>query len=126
LRWEDGAGDAGTWVNADGRRLEQLIDNLLVNELRYVPSGGTVRVAMAPGEPTHRLVVSDDGPGFPADALPHVFDRFYRADAARSTEGSGLGLAIVREIADRHGGRVRAENAPGGGACVIVELPCIP
>ena len=69
----------------------------------------------------------DDGPGIPAAALAHVFDRFYRADPARATPGSGLGLAIVRDLTDALGGRVFAENCPtGGGARVGVVLPALP
>jgi signal transduction histidine kinase len=136
------------WVSADGRRIEQVIENLLVNALRYVPSGGevTLSVERAAGARSaggaggarngvddgatrvkdvdrYCLTVSDDGPGFPAEDLPHVFDRFYRADAARSTGGSGLGLAIVKEIIRLHSGEVRAENRQPSGASIHVELP---
>jgi signal transduction histidine kinase len=111
------------WVLADGRRLEQLLENLLINALRYVPSGGTVSVTVDPADDHYRLTVSDDGPGFPAEDLPHIFDRFYRADTARTSPGSGLGLAIVQEIARQHGGQVRAENRAPHGATISVELP---
>jgi signal transduction histidine kinase len=128
IRW-DGPADE-TWLHADGRRLEQVIENLLVNVLRYVPEGGTVTLSLGPvadaEPPRFRLAVSDDGPGFPAADLPHVFDRFYRADLARSTGGSGLGLAIVQEIIRRHGGTVRAENRSPSGARIVIELPEIP
>ncbi len=69
------------------------------------------------------LAVRDDGPGIPAQALPHVFDRFYRADPARTRRGSGLGLAIVRDLAHALGGRAFAENLATGGARVGVTLP---
>jgi len=69
------------------------------------------------------LRVEDEGPGFPPDDLPHVFDRFYRAEAARSTDGTGLGLAIVRGIAEAHGGSVEARNRASGGASLVVRLP---
>ncbi len=72
------------------------------------------------------LAVRDDGPGIPAAALAHVFDRFYRADPARATPGSGLGLAIVRDLTDALGGRVFAENPAEGGARVGVVLPPAP
>lgn len=123
LEWVTGADDEPAWVSGDGRRLEQVLENLLLNALRYVPAGGAVRVSVTRGERHHRLAVTDDGPGFPPGDLPHVFDRFYRSDATRSTPGTGLGLAIVKEITERHEGSVRAENGAGGGAVIVVELP---
>ncbi len=115
------------WILADGRRLEQVLENLLTNALRYVPLGGTVTLSLEPVpetlSPRFRLTVADDGPGFPPEDLPHIFDRFYRADAARSTGGSGLGLAIVQEIIRLHGGETRAENRKPVGASILVELP---
>ncbi len=126
IRW-DGPTDE-TWLHADGRRLEQVLENLLINALRYVPKGGTVTLSVrqaAEADPSRfQLTVSDDGPGFPAADIPHVFDRFYRADLARTTGGSGLGLAIVKEIVLRHGGSVRAENQTPSGARIVIELPC--
>lgn len=128
LKWRESAAEA--WIEADGRRMEQVLENLLVNELRYVPEGGEVEVALerAGGNGYYRLRVSDDGPGIPEHELPLVFGRFYRgggprAVGAASDQGSGLGLAIVREIVERHGGIVRAEpNAPRGLA-ISIELP---
>jgi len=122
LTWE--GLEEGAWVNGDGRRLEQVIDNLLANGLRYVPGGGTVWVGMdsTAGAGGWRLTVSDDGPGIAAEDLPHVFERFYRAEAVRSRGGTGLGLAIVREIVTQHGGSVRAEGRAPRGASFLVEL----
>jgi signal transduction histidine kinase len=130
-------GDAPTeaWVRADGARLEQVLDNLLVNALRYVPPGGHVALSLrrcGSDRDRWRLTVSDDGPGLPADELPRVFERFYRGAASRSTRdprsdgGSGLGLAIVREIVERHGGEVRARSESPHGLAIDVELPMIP
>jgi two-component system sensor histidine kinase MprB len=82
-----------------------------------------VRIEEGGGAPRFRLTVTDDGPGIPPGDLPHVFDRFYRADAARSEGGSGLGLAIVQEIVRQHGGAVRAENVSPHGARFTVDLP---
>jgi two-component system sensor histidine kinase MprB len=103
-------------------RLERAIANLLDNAAKWSPPGGTVDVALSDGE----LVVRDHGPGIDADDLPHVFDRFYRAPAARAVPGSGLGLAIVRQVVDEHGGTVSAENAQGGGALFRVRLQQVP
>ena len=121
LRWA--GSEAPAWVEADGRRLEEVLENLLVNTLRYVPAGGSVTVSLEPGVGGHhRLSVIDDGPGVPAADLPFIFDRFYRADPARVTPGTGLGLAIVREIVLRHGGAIRAENREPRGVAVVIEL----
>ena len=123
LAWAGPPREAPVW--ADGRRLEQVIANLLVNALRYVPAGSTVTLALdqvGQGD-RFRLTVTDDGPGVPAEALPHLFDRFYRADPARAEAGTGLGLAIVQEIVRQHDGAVRAENHEPHGARFIVELP---
>jgi len=132
LEWCEGHREA--WVMADGLRLEQALDNLLVNALRYVPTGGRVTVALErPPEPPWRWrqVVSDDGPGLPEDELPLIFERFYRgagargAQVAREPGGSGLGLAIVREIVERHGGTVRARAHAPHGLAIEVELPAV-
>jgi signal transduction histidine kinase len=122
LEWQADA-TGSTQVFADGRRLEQLVDNLLHNALRHGATGDRVEVRVSGAEGRVRLEVRDHGPGFDPADLPHVFDRFYRADRARTTPGSGLGLAIVRAIAERHGGTARAENASPAGARLVVELP---
>jgi signal transduction histidine kinase len=117
-----------TWIEADGRRMEQVVENLLVNAIRYVPRGGKVRLSVRPVAGPGGgscLRVADDGPGFPDEDLPRVFQRFYRGRGATHTPGTGLGLAIVREIVMRHGGQVRAANRPEGGAILEVELPRI-
>lgn len=121
LEWR--GGDEPAIVTGDGRRLEQVLENLLVNALRYVPAGGTVEVAVRKTSAGHELTVTDDGPGIPEADVPHVFDRFYRADPARADGGSGLGLAIVKQIVTRHGGTVGASNREGGGARFRIELP---
>ena len=126
LRWGGPLEEA--WVLGDGRRLEQLLDNLLENARRYVPRGGHVevlldRVGAGGGPGRYRLTVRDDGPGIAAGDLPHVFERFRRGQASRGLPGSGLGLAIVAEIVQLHGGEVRAAHREPHGAALTVELP---
>ncbi len=115
------------WLHADGRRLEEVAENLLANAIRYVPSGGTVTLSMERATTTSgkrlRFTVADDGPGIPEADLPHVFERFYRAESVRATGGTGLGLAIVNEIVRQHGGEVRAQRRDPRGAEFVVELP---
>jgi two-component system, OmpR family, sensor histidine kinase VicK len=115
-------------VVADGRRMEQVLENLLNNALRYVPRGARVRVSLsrAPGGGgLYELKVSDNGPGIPPGEMGLVFERFYRGEGAGRAEvpGSGLGLAIVKEIVERHGGTVRAESNDPHGLSILVELP---
>jgi two-component system, OmpR family, sensor histidine kinase MprB len=109
-------------VVADPDRLERAIANLLDNAAKWNPTGAPIEVTVHDGE----LTVADHGPGIAAEDLPHVFDRFYRAPAARGLPGFGLGLAIVRQVATEHGGSVRAEAAPGGGALLRLALPSYP
>ncbi|RIH81159.1 Signal transduction histidine-protein kinase BaeS [Calidithermus terrae] len=110
---------------ADRERLLQVLYNLLDNALRHTPAGGEVRLETALEGPWGLLRVRDTGPGIPPEDLPHVFERFYRADKARTREsgGSGLGLAIAKALVEAHGGRIAARNAPGGGAVLEVRLP---
>jgi two-component system sensor histidine kinase MprB len=107
-----------TLIEGEPERVGRAVMNLLDNARKWSPPGGTVDVSLADGV----LRVRDHGPGFEPDDLPHVFDRFYRAEQARGRPGSGLGLAIVRQAAEAHGGWVRASNAPGGGALLEVSF----
>ena len=100
-------------------RLDRAISNLLDNAAKWSPPGGQIEVRVRDGE----VSVRDHGPGIAEDDLPYVFDRFYRATAARGLPGSGLGLAIVRQVADSHGGTVAAERADGGGARLRLRIP---
>jgi two-component system sensor histidine kinase MprB len=109
-------------VSGSRRRLARAVGNLLDNAVKWSPPGQPVEVSVTAGEVT----VRDHGPGIAEDDLPHVFDRFYRAPAARGLPGSGLGLAIVKHVADAHGGSVVAEQAPGGGARLRLALPLSP
>jgi two-component system sensor histidine kinase MprB len=106
-------------VSGSRNRLARAVGNLLDNAVKWSPPGQPVEVSVRGGEVT----VRDHGPGISEDDLPHVFDRFYRAAAARGLPGSGLGLAIVKQVADTHGGSVSADAAPGGGARLRLTLP---
>jgi two-component system, OmpR family, sensor histidine kinase MprB len=106
-------------VRGSAGRLERAVGNLLDNAAKWSPPGGEIEVAVKRGA----VSVRDHGPGISADDLPHVFDRFYRAPAARGMPGSGLGLAIVRQVAEAHGGSVDAERPDGGGTLMRLSLP---
>lgn len=112
-------------ITADRDRIRQVLVNLLANALQYTPQGGRVHLrAWADGAEVH-VEVADTGPGVPAADLPHLFDRFYRTDKARTrtTGGSGLGLAIVRSLVGLHGGRVGAQSEVGEGSRFTISLP---
>jgi two-component system sensor histidine kinase MprB len=106
-------------VTGSPERLARLVSNLLDNAVKWSAPGGRVEVRLREGE----LSVRDHGPGLDPADLPFVFDRFYRAPAARRLPGSGLGLAIVRQVAEAHGAVAEAENAEGGGALFRVRFP---
>jgi two-component system sensor histidine kinase MprB len=108
-----------TTIDGIPERLERAVWNLLENAAKWNNGGGPVEVTLRSGD----LVVRDHGPGIAPEDRERVFDRFYRATAARSLPGSGLGLAIVREVAEAHGGRVAAEEPDGGGAQLRLSLP---
>lgn len=111
-------------VLADRDRLVQVLNNLLDNALKHTPAGGMVRLSATHQGAGVEMVVQDTGPGIPPADLPHIFERFYQVDKARTHSGSvGLGLAISREIVQAHGGTLTAENAPAGGALLRVRLP---
>jgi two-component system sensor histidine kinase BaeS len=115
----------GLTVTADPVRLRQAIDNLVTNALRHTPTGGTVTVS-ARRDGDHIVIeVTDTGIGISADDLPHVFERFWRADKSRGRQsgGSGLGLAIVRRLTLAHGGTVEAASEPGVGSTFTLRLP---
>jgi signal transduction histidine kinase len=115
------AGADGLAVEADRTRVEQALTNMVENALRY--GAGAVTLYAIERNGSVELHVRDEGPGFPEVFLPRAFERFSRADAARSGGGAGLGLAIVRAIAEAHGGSVGVTNQPGGGADVWLSLP---
>jgi len=112
-------------VDADPSRLKQVVVNLLDNAIKYTPEGGNVSISVTRRDNHAVLEVADSGLGIPADDLPHVFERFYRADKARSRQmgGTGLGLSIVRSICLAPGGQVTVSSTEGRGSLFRVELP---
>jgi len=107
----------------DPMRIEQAMQNLAANALKHTPPAGTVRLGARRDGDRVRLTVSDNGAGIPAEHLPHVFDRFYKADRSRSQSGSGLGLSIVKAIVERHGGSVSVRSTPNVETIFEVSLP---
>ena len=107
------------WVVGDSAALERAITNLLDNAAKWSPPLGVVTVRLVDGS----LLVADEGHGITDADLPHVFDRFYRSSESRTMPGSGLGLSIVRQVAERHGGRVRVGRSERGGAAFWLEVP---
>jgi signal transduction histidine kinase len=101
---------------------------LLANALRHAPSGTAVDLRLGVRGDWVAIEIADQGEGIPTETLPYVFERFYRADRARSRTdgGTGLGLAISRQIVQAHGGVIQAANRPEGGAAFTVELPFLP
>jgi two-component system sensor histidine kinase MprB len=106
-------------IEASPSAVTRAIANLLDNAVKWSPAGAAIEVAVSEGT----VSVRDYGPGIDTDDLPHIFDRFYRAPAARTLAGSGLGLAIVRQVAEAHGGTVTAAGADGGGSVFRLILP---
>jgi heavy metal sensor kinase len=130
-------------VQGDGQRLKQLLRNLVDNGVKYTPPGGQVSLALRAvkretsnvkrmgseigqaGGDLAEITVQDSGIGIPPEALPRIFERFYRVDPARSREagGAGLGLCIARTIAEAHGGRIEVQSIPGAGSTFTIVLP---
>ncbi|MBX7212926.1 MAG: HAMP domain-containing protein [Thermoflexales bacterium] len=110
--------------SADPDRLAQVFGNLVTNALRHTPPGGSVTLSARRAANGVALMVTDTGEGISPQDLPHVFDRFYRGDKARSADGaeSGLGLAIAKSIVEAHGGTIKAESAPGQGTTMRIDL----
>ncbi len=113
-------------VHVDADRMRQVVNNLLTNGLRHTPSGGQIMVSVEQIDATLQIRIKDSGSGIAAADLPHLFDRFYRTDSARSRDqgGAGLGLAIVRAIIEAHGGGVTAvSDGIGQGSTFTLWLP---
>lgn len=110
-------------INIDMERLAQVLDNLIVNALRYTPAGGEIVLSARQMEGEVQLQVSDNGSGISPEDLVHIFERFYRADKSRQQNGeTGLGLAIARSIVEAHGGTIKVESTPGQGSAFTISL----
>lgn len=110
-------------VNIDRDRIEQVLVNLLHNAIKFTPPNGGITISAISTADSVQVSISDTGVGIPADDLPRIFERFYKADRARSGGGTGLGLAIAKHIIEAHGGRIWAESAEGRGATFSFTLP---
>ncbi|OHD75505.1 MAG: hypothetical protein A2V99_15275 [Spirochaetes bacterium RBG_16_67_19] len=110
-------------IRADPSSLDELVGNLVDNAIRYTPAGGTVTVEMDSSGDGAVLTVSDTGPGISPEDREHIFEPFYRGQAQKNIPGTGLGLPIVQRIAERHGGTVEVQTAPGAGTAFRVFLP---
>ena len=112
-------------INGDALKLQQVVYNIIDNAIKYTPRGGEVHCALTRSGKRAIIRVTDTGVGIPEADLPHIFDRFYRVDKARSREtgGTGLGLSIVKQFVLLHGGNITAKSAPGKGSTFVIELP---
>lgn len=126
LRLEtDVPGDA-PFVSGDIGLIERVLENLIENAIKYTPGGGSIRLVLVPEEKRIAASIIDTGRGIPEDALPHIFDRFYRVEKSRGgemPEGTGLGLAIAQRILQLHGSPIEVESAPGKGTTFTFRLP---
>jgi two-component system sensor histidine kinase ResE len=113
----------------DVDRFDQIMQNLLSNAVQHTPEGGTIELNGALRESEVEVTVSDSGQGIPDEALPHIWDRFYKADRARVSgddnegSGTGLGLTITKQLVEAHGGSIRVESTAGEGATFVLTFP---
>ena len=115
-------------VNGDVDRLQQVFVNLISNAIKYTPGDGTVSISLGKEEDLARLTIKDTGQGIPQEDLPHIFERFYRAEKSRTrshSSGFGLGLSIAFWIVNAHGGKIEAESVEGAGTTFTVWLPLL-
>ncbi len=115
-------------VKGDRDRLKQVLLNLVGNAIQYTPQGGEVFISLAKVGEQARIIVRDTGPGIPAEDLPFIFERFYRAEKSRTrskTSGFGLGLSIAQWIVENHGGTIKVESKEGKGTTFAIWLPLL-
>jgi len=105
--------------------MEQVLVNLIHNAIKFTPPGGEISIHVSQNENNVVFVVRDTGVGISSDALPRIFERFYKADRSRSGGGTGLGLSICRHLVEAHGGKIWAESEPGKGSSFYFSLPAM-
>ncbi len=125
LAWSVELPPIAVHVHGDEAALHRLLLILIDNAVKFTPVNGGVRIALAASQESAAVVVSDTGIGIPEEVLTNIFDRFYRADPARTTDGAGLGLSIGQWIAVRHGGAIHVKSTPTSGSTFSVELPIV-
>jgi signal transduction histidine kinase len=114
-------------IKGDQEMVEQMLENLVSNAIKYTPEGGRIGMTFWPGaNETVRIVLSDSGIGIPREELPRLFTEFFRASNVKNAIGTGLGLTIVKEIVDQHGGQIHVESEEGLGTTFIIHLPFAP
>jgi signal transduction histidine kinase len=111
-------------IKGDQEMVEQMLENLVSNAIKYTPEGGHIGMTFWPGaNETVRIVLSDSGIGIPKDEIPRLFTEFFRASNVKNVIGTGLGLTIVKEIVDQHGGQIQVESEEGLGTTFVIHLP---
>jgi signal transduction histidine kinase len=114
-------------IKGDQEMVEQMLENLVSNAIKYTPEGGRIGMTFWPGvDETVRIVLSDSGIGIPKDEIPRLFTEFFRASNVKNVIGTGLGLTIVKEIVDQHGGQIQVESEEGLGTTFVIHLPFAP
>jgi len=114
-------------IKGDQEMVEQMLENLVSNAIKYTPEGGRIGMTFWPGaNKTARIILSDSGIGIPKDEIPRLFTEFFRASNVQNAIGTGLGLTIVKEIVDQHGGQIQVESEEGLGTTFVIHLPFVP